>query len=42
MLSNPQSQRWSLTAVAVIAAMMLASAAAQAAVINVPGDQPTI
>ena len=42
MLSNRQSLKWAVTAVGVVAAMMLASAAAQADIINVPGDQPTI
>ncbi len=42
MLSSHQPLKYAVTAVAVIAAMMLASAAAQAAIINVPGDEPTI
>ena len=39
MLSSRQSLKWAVTA---IAAMMLTSAVAQAAIIHVPGDFPTI
>ena len=42
MLCNRQSLKWAVTAVGVVAAMMLASAAAQADIINVPGDFNTI
>ena len=42
MLSSQNSVKWAVTAIAVVAAMMLTSAAAQADIINVPGDQPTI
>ncbi len=42
MLSSHKSVKWAVTAIAVLAAMMLTSAAAQADIINVPGDAPTI
>ncbi len=42
MLSSHKSVKWAVTAIAVITAMMLVSAGAQADIINVPGDQPTI
>ncbi len=42
MLSSHKSVKWAVTAIAVLAAMMLTSAAAQADIINVPGDFPTI
>ena len=42
MLSSHRSVKWAVTAIAAVASMMLVSAAVQAAIINVPGDQPTI
>ncbi|MCZ6812361.1 MAG: hypothetical protein O7D97_10190, partial [Planctomycetota bacterium] len=42
MLSSHKSVKWTVTAIAVITAMMLVSAAAQADIINVPGDYRTI
>ena len=42
MLSSHKSVKWAVTAIAAIAAMMLASAAARADIIKVPGDYPTI
>ncbi len=42
MLSSHKSVKWTVTAIAVVVAMMLTSAAAQAAIIHVPGDFLTI